>query len=65
MSRAVKPAVKDDIRQLSGAERSAVLLLALGEEHAARLWEMLDDEEIREISQIMSNLGSVSAGAVE
>jgi flagellar motor switch protein FliG len=65
MSRAVKPAVKDDIRQLSGAERSAVLLLALGEEHAARLWEMLDDEEIREISQIMSNLGSVSAGVVE
>jgi flagellar motor switch protein FliG len=66
MSRAViKPAVREDIRQLSGAERSAVLLLALGEEHSARLWEMLDDEEIKEISQIMSNLGSVSAGVVE
>jgi len=66
MARAVsKPAVKEDIRQLSGAERSAVLLLALGDEHAAKLWQMLDDEEIREISQIMSSLGSVSASVVE
>jgi flagellar motor switch protein FliG len=66
MARAVsKPAVKEDIRQLSGAERSAVLLLALGEEHATKLWNMLDDEEIREISQIMSSLGSVSASVVE
>jgi flagellar motor switch protein FliG len=66
MSRAVlKPAVKEDIRQLNGAERSAILLLALGEEHSARLWEMLDEEEIREISQIMSNLGNVSASVVE
>jgi len=66
MARAVsKPAVKEDVRQLSGAERSAVLLLALGDEHAAKLWQMLDDEEIREISQIMSSLGSVSASVVE
>jgi flagellar motor switch protein FliG len=41
------------------------LLLALGEEHSLRLWEMLDEEEIREISQIMSNLGTVSAVLVE
>src|SRR6478752_10764003 len=66
MARAVsKPAVREDIRQLNGAERSAVLLLALGEEHAIKLWEMLDEEEIREISQIMSSLGSVSASVVE
>src|SRR6201996_4908516 len=66
MARAVsKPAVREDIRQLNGAERSAVLLLALGEEHATKLWNMLDDEEIREISQIMSSLGSVSASVVE
>src|SRR3569832_8314 len=66
MARAVsKPAVKEDIRQLSGAERSAVLLLALGDELATKLWNMLDGEEIREISQIMSSLGSVSASVVE
>ncbi|HWA04457.1 MAG TPA: flagellar motor switch protein FliG [Rhizomicrobium sp.] len=65
MSRAVKSAVRDDVRQLSGAERSAVLLLALGEEHSAKLWQMMDEEEVKEVSQVMSNLGSVSSGLVE
>jgi flagellar motor switch protein FliG len=65
MSRAVKNAVKDDLRQLTGAERSAVLLLSLGEEHAAQLWKMMDEEEVKEVSQVMSNLGSVSASVVE
>jgi len=65
MSRAVKVATKDDIRQLTGAERSAVLLLSLGEEHSAKLWQMMDEEEVKEVSQIMSNLGSVSSSVVE
>jgi flagellar motor switch protein FliG len=65
MSRPSKPAVKEDIRQLTGAERSAILMLALGEEHSAKLWQMLDDDEIKEVSQIMSNLGTVSSALVE
>jgi flagellar motor switch protein FliG len=65
MSRAVKPAVREDIRQLTGAERSAVLLLSLGEEHSSQLWRMMDEEEIKEVSQVMSNLGSISASVVE
>src|ERR1700743_2514648 len=65
MSRAVKPAVREDIRQLNGAERAAVLLLSLGEEHSAKLWQMMDEDEVKEISQVMSNLGSVSSGVVE
>ncbi|HVV65746.1 MAG TPA: flagellar motor switch protein FliG [Rhizomicrobium sp.] len=65
MSRAAKPTIREDVRQLSGAERSAVLLLALGEDHSARLWQMMDEEEVKEVSQIMSNLGSVSSGVVE
>src|SRR5512142_740687 len=65
MARVVKPAVKDDVRQLTGAERSAILMLALGEEHSAKLWQMLDDDEIKEVSQIMSNLGTVSSSLVE
>ena len=64
MSRS-KAAVKDDIRQLTGAERSAVLLLSLGEEHSSQLWKMMDEEEVKEVSQVMSNLGSVSASVVE
>ena len=60
-----KTQTREDIRQLSGAERSAVLLLAIGEEHGMRVWEMLDEDEVKEISQVMSNLGSVSAGLIE
>jgi flagellar motor switch protein FliG len=57
-------AVISDYGSLNGAEKAAVLLLALGEEHN-RIWELLDDWEIKEISQAMSNLGTVSATAVE
>jgi flagellar motor switch protein FliG len=65
MARPAKPAVKDDIRSLTGAERTAILMLALGEEHSAKLWQMMDDDEIKEVSQIMSNLGTISAALVE
>ena len=54
----------DDAATLSGAERAAVVLLALGEEHVA-LWQALDEEEIRDISLAMSHLGTVSAEVVE
>ena len=54
----------ENAERLSGPEKAAVIMLALGEEHT-RLWEALDEEEIREISQIMSNLGTVSSAAVE
>jgi flagellar motor switch protein FliG len=54
----------DDPERLSGPEKAAIVMLALGEEHT-KLWEALDEEEIREISQVMSNLGTVSASAVE
>ncbi|HEX3672874.1 MAG TPA: flagellar motor switch protein FliG [Rhizomicrobium sp.] len=64
MSRA-KTLTKDDVRQLTGPERSAILMLSLGEEHGAQVWKMLDDEEIKEISQVMSTLGTVNAALVE
>ncbi len=65
MSKAVKSNVREDIRSLSGAERAAVIMLALGEEHSAKIWAMMDEEEIKEVSQVMSNLGSVSANLIE
>ncbi|RZJ38187.1 MAG: flagellar motor switch protein FliG, partial [Brevundimonas sp.] len=58
-----KPAV-DDVRKLTGPEKAAVILLSLGEDHT-RLWEGLDEEEIKEISQAMASLGTVSAQVVE
>jgi flagellar motor switch protein FliG len=61
----VKGPVKEDLRSLSGAERAAIVMLALGEDHSQRIWEMMDEEEIKEVSQVMSNLGSVSAALIE
>jgi flagellar motor switch protein FliG len=60
-----KGPVKEDLRSLSGAERAAIVMLALGEDHSQRIWEMMDEEEIKEVSQVMSNLGSVSAALIE
>ena len=58
-----KPAV-EDVRKLTGPEKAAVVLLSLGEDHT-RLWQSLDEEEIKEISQAMASLGTVSASVVE
>lgn len=52
-------------RSIEGPEKAAIIMLALGEEHAAELWRMLDDEEIRELSQIMSHLGQIQSDTVE
>jgi flagellar motor switch protein FliG len=65
MAKPGKSPVKDDVRSLSGAERAAIVMLSLGEENSAKLWSMMDEEEIKEISQIMSNLGSVSSLLIE
>jgi len=57
--------VREDIRSLSGPEKAAILMLALGDEHISRLFALMDDEEIKEISQTMANLGTVSSTVVE
>ena len=52
-------------RKLTGPERAAVLMLALGEAHGAKVWTLLDDDELRQISIIMSTIGTVEAASVE
>src|SRR5262245_7292941 len=65
MARPGKSPVKEDLRSLSGPERAAIFLLSFGEEHGNKLWQMMDEDEVKEVSQLMSNLGTVSAGLVE
>lgn len=65
MSKPAKPSARDDVKSLSGPERAAVLMLALGDEHGAPIWKTLDDEEVKEVSQIMANLGTVSSSLIE
>src|SRR5216683_6642076 len=62
--RAVKGKSIVDPSRLSGPEKAAVVLLSLGEDHGA-IWSMLDEEEIKEVSQAMAGLGTVTAQAVE
>jgi flagellar motor switch protein FliG len=50
--------IREDYRTLSGAEKAAIFMLSLGEEHTARLFEYMDDEE-------MANLGKVSSNIIE
>jgi flagellar motor switch protein FliG len=54
-----------EVRNLSGADRAAILMLSLGPDHASKLFAMMDDDEIREISQRMSTLGAVDSTIVE
>ena len=56
---------RDDIRSLSGSEKAAVLMLAIGEEQTTKVFALMDDEEIKDISQAMAKLGTVSADIVE
>ncbi len=57
--------VKEDYRSLTGPQKAAILMLSLGEEHTAKIFALMDDEEIKEISQIMSSLGTVSSNLIE
>ncbi len=57
--------LKDEYRLLSGPQKAAIFLLALGPGKVVRLFERMDDEELRELTQTMANLGNVSAAIVE
>src|ERR1700743_2017259 len=50
---------------LAGAKRAAILMLALGEQYGGKVWSLLDDDEVRELSVHMSTLGTVEADTVE
>lgn len=47
-------------RSLKSEEKAAVLLLALGPDHARPIFEQLDEMEIRQISRAMVTLGPVT-----
>jgi flagellar motor switch protein FliG len=56
---------KVDFRSITGTQKAAMLMLSLGEEHALRIFQLLDEDEIKELSQAMANLGSVDSEMVE
>jgi flagellar motor switch protein FliG len=59
-----EPPAAADLTRYSGAEKAAIVLMALGED-AKKLWNMLEEEEIKEISQVMASLGVIPSAVVE
>jgi flagellar motor switch protein FliG len=57
--------IREDYRSLTGPEKAAIFMLAVGEDQAAKIFSQMDDDEILEISQIMSTLGKVSPKLIE
>lgn len=56
---------KEDYGKLSGAHKAAIFIMTLGEDHGAKILSMMDDEEIKELSAVMSGVGQVSSETVE
>ncbi len=55
----------EDYRTLRGAQKAAIVMLALGEEQCGRLFTMMHEDEIRDISSAMAQLGAVRSEIVE
>ena len=53
------------IAQGTGAEKASIMMLALSEADVAKLFGLLDHQEVMEISQDMAVPGRVDAGVVE
>jgi flagellar motor switch protein FliG len=51
--------------EIPGPKRAAMLMLALGDQYGGKVWQLLDDDEVRELSIAMSTLGTVEADVVE
>jgi len=51
--------------ELTGPQKAAVLMLAMGEDHCGRLFNMMHEDEIKEVSSAMAQLGPVRAELIE
>ena len=52
-------------RRMSGAQKSAILFLCLGEGRGGALMQQLEGAEIRQITTAISNMGEIDAAIVE
>jgi flagellar motor switch protein FliG len=62
---AARQANRPQGEKVSGPKRAAMLMLALGEQYGGKIWALLDDDELRELSLTMSSLGNIEADVVE
>ena len=55
----------DDVSDIPGTERAAILLLTLGEDEASRVLKHLDAREVDAVSATMARLGNVPLALTE
>ncbi len=51
--------------KLNGAQKAAIIMMSIGEENAGKMFAMMTEDEIKEISFAMSSLGSIKSETVE
>ncbi len=54
-----------NLNKMSGPQKAAAFMLAIGEDYGRNIWENLSEDEIKELSQHMSSLGTITATSVE
>jgi flagellar motor switch protein FliG len=54
-----------DLNSLAGTKKAAMLMMAIGDDTAAQLFSLMEEDEIRELSQHMANLGTASSDVIE
>ena len=65
MSDVAAPSDLSDIRQFTGPQRAAALMLAMGKDKFAPIWDQLSVDEIKEVSSGIASLGRVPTTIVE
>jgi len=54
-----------ELPKLTGAQRVAIVLLSLTDENATKVFSLMNEDEITEISHAMSHLGSVAPDVID
>jgi flagellar motor switch protein FliG len=54
-----------ELKKYTGQQRAAALMLAIGKEYGAPIWEQLSVDEIKELSSTIAQLGRIPSAVVE
>lgn len=54
-----------DVLKLTGTQKVAIVLLSMSEENATKIFSLMTEDEIREVSHAMSRLGSINNEVVD
>lgn len=56
---------KQEVQPLTGAQRAAVFLLAVGEQSAAEVLKHLNPKQVQKVGQVMTTLGDITRPQIE